>query len=124
MAVYMTKEQYKKPHLSTPHAMIGCAAVSYIVIQSCAGMNLLFPDFVRKFIDPRQLGRIHGLSGTFLLLLATLTLLGGINTDWFRERVAGYPWYASLVVPLIIYAAVVKQVVFKGKDARKPKKQS
>jgi len=124
LAVYTTKEQYKKPHLATPHAMLGCATVCYIIVQSCAGLNLLFPNFVSKFINPRQLGRMHGLSGSFLLLLATVTILGGVTSDWFKERVTGPLWFASIAAPLLIYVAIAKQVWFKEKDERKPKKQS
>jgi hypothetical protein len=56
--------------------------------------------------------------------MATLTTLGGVTSDWFRERVQGLPWFACLITPLVIYAAVAKQVWFKTKDKRQPKKQS
>jgi hypothetical protein len=122
--VYSTKEKFDKPHFQSPHALVGCAAVGYIVMQSCAGLNLLFPQFISQFINIRQLGRMHGLSGCVLLLVATLALLGGLNMDWFRERVTGWPWFVCLAVPLIIYASIAKQVLFRGKDERKPKKLS
>lgn len=124
LAVYTTKEQYQKPHLATPHAIIGFTTVCYILVQACAGMNLLFPNFVSKFINPRQLGRMHGLSGSFLLLLATLTLLGGVTTEWFQERVTGLPFIACAATPVVIYIVIAKQVWFKVKEERKPKKQS
>jgi len=124
LAVYTTKEKYQKPHLATPHSMIGFATVCYIIIQACAGLNLLFPNFVSNFINPRQLGRMHGLSGSFLLLLATLTLLGGVTTDWFQERVTRLTFLACAATPVVIYAVIAKQVWFKVKEERKPKKQS
>lgn len=98
--------------------MIGAATVCYVLMQLCAGLNLLFPQFISKFVNVRQLGRMHGLSGTFLLLLATLTLLGGINTDWFQARVTGPVWYACVACPLIIYGFIAHQVLItKGKQS-------
>ena len=121
MAIYFTKEQKGKPHLSTPHSMVGAATLCYLLMQSCAGLNLLFPQLISKFIDVRQMGRMHGLSGAMLLLLATLTLLGGVMTDWFQERVPVPAWYACLASPLVIYGLIATQVLA-GKS--KSKKQS
>ena len=91
--------------------MLGAATVCYVLMQLCAGVNLLYPQFISKFVDVRALGRMHGLSGTFLLLLATLTLLGGVNTDWFQERVTGPVWYGCVACPLIIYGLIAMQVL-------------
>jgi len=116
LAIYFTKEKYGKPHLSTPHSMLGAATVCYVLVQLCAGVNLLY---LSKFVDVRALRRMHGFSGTFLLLLATLTLLGGITTDWFQERVTGPAWYACVACPLVIYGVIAMQVLnpSKTKDA-------
>ncbi len=97
-----------------------------MLVQTFAGTSLLFPQFIGKFINPRQMGRYHGLSGSVLLLLGTLALIGGINTEWFKERVVGLPFLASVAVPLVIYAAIARQVWFKVKSTsdHKPKKQS
>jgi len=99
--------------------MLGAATVCYVLMQLCAGTNLLYPQLVSKFVDVRVLRRMHGLSGCFLLLLATLTVLGGVTTDWFQERVSGPAWYACVACPLTIYGLVVMQVLIPSK-----KKQS
>ena len=116
LAIYFTKEKYGKQHLSTPHAMLGTGTVCYLLTQLCAGFNLLYPQFIGKFVDLRSLRRMHGLSGTFLLLLATLTVVGGVTTDWFQERVNGPVWYTCLACPLIIYAFIAAQVLFPNKN--------
>ena len=115
LAIYFTKEKYGKAHLSTPHSMLGAATVCYVLMQLCAGINLIYPQLIEKFVDVRALRRMHGLSGTFLLLLATLTLVGGVTTDWFQERVTGPLWYACVACPLIIYGLIVMQVLFSKK---------
>jgi len=111
LAIYYTKEQSSKPHLSTPHSIFGAVTLCYLLMQLCAGVNLLFPQFISKFVDMRQLRRMHGLSGTFLLLLATLTLLGGVTTDWFQSKVRGPAWYACIACPLVIYSQIAMQVL-------------
>jgi len=111
LAIYYTKERYGRPHLSTPHSMLGAVTVCYVLIQTCAGINLLYPQIIGKFADVRAVSRIHGLSGTFLLLLATLTLLGGVNTEWFHERVTGPVWYVCVACPLAIYSLVAIEVL-------------
>jgi len=97
--------------------MLGAATVCYVLMQVCAGINLLYPQFISKFADVRAVRRMHGLSGAFLLLLATLTLLGGVNTDWFQERVTGPVWYACVACPLVIYSLIAVQVL-SPKDKR------
>lgn len=111
VAVYFTKEQHGRAHLSTPHSMVGAATLCYLLIQLCAGVNLLFPQFISKFVDVRQLGRMHGLSGATLLLLATLTLLGGITSDWFYDRVSPTAWYVCLACPPLIYSFTALQLM-------------
>lgn len=111
LAIYFTKEQYGKSHLSTPHSMVGAATLCYLLMQLCAGLNLLFPQLISKFIDVRQMGRMHGLSGAMLLLLATLTLLGGVMTDWFQDRVPAPAWHVCLACPIIIYGLIATQVL-------------
>jgi len=93
--------------------MVGAATLCYLLMQLCAGVNLLFPHFVRKFVDLRQLGRMHGLSGMMLLLLATLTLLGGVTSDWFHDRVHGPAWYVCVACPLVIYSFIATQLLWR-----------
>ena len=99
--------------------MFRAATVCYAMIQLCAGVNVLFyPEFVSKLVDRRVLGRMHGLSGTALLLLATLTVLGGVTSDWFQTRVDGPAWYACLACPPVIYCFVAVQVWTGSKNKR------
>jgi hypothetical protein len=118
LAIYLTKNKYGKPHFATPHGLIGCATAGYILVQTCAGLGLFFG------IVPRSAARVHGFSGTFLMLMGTLTVLGGVNSDWFQEHVTGVPLYACFAVPLIIFTIIATQVIFKKKEERKPKKQA
>lgn len=119
-AVYVTKQQNGKPHLSTPHSMAGAATLCYLSVQLCAGVNLLFPQLIGKFVDVRQLGRMHGLSGAVLLLLATVTVLGGLTSDWFSDRVPQWPvWYVCLTCPPLIYSFIATQVFLKNNNKNK-----
>jgi len=54
---------------------------------------------------------MYDIAGAFLLLLATLTVLGGVNSDWFQDRVQGPVLYVCFTCPLIIYAIVLSQVI-------------
>ena len=126
-AVYLTKERNGAPHLSTPHSMAGAATLGYLLMQLCAGLNLLFPQLVVKFVSLRQLGRMHGLSGSLLLLLATLTMLGGLMTPWFQGRVAAaVVWYVCLACPPAIYSFIAAQVLLRNsaRQASDKNKQS
>jgi len=104
--------------------MVGAATLCYLLMQLCAGVNLLFPSFVSKFVDVRQLGRMHGVSGAVLLLLATLTVLGGVTSEWFHERVPGSAWYACVACPLLIYGFIAVQVLGRFNNKNKENKQS
>ena len=91
--------------------MAGAATLCYLLMQLCAGVNLLFPRLISKVVDVRQLGRMHALSGATLLLLATLTLLGGLMTDWFYGRVSAVAWYVCLACPPVIYSFTACQLM-------------
>jgi len=64
VSVYYSKQQHGRAHLSTPHSVLGAATVCYLLVQLCAGLNLLYPQFISKFVDLRVLRRMHGLSGS------------------------------------------------------------
>lgn len=120
-AVYLTKERSGRAHLSTPHSMVGAATLCYLLLQLCAGMNLLFPGLVLRRVVPdvARVGRMHGMSGAVLLLLATATMLGGLTTDWFHDSVAAeWAWYVSLVCPVLIYCLTAVPVLMNSDKSK------
>ena len=118
-AVYYTKEKYQKPHFATPHGITGCIVLCYLCVQLVAGFNVMFPQIIAsKFVPYARLRMMHGYSGTFLFFLATLTLLGGVTSDYFKELVQPPVWYVCLAAPLLIFATIVAQVVFKKSSSK------
>lgn len=118
-AIYYTKEKFEKPHLTTPHGQLGFNVIIYLVVQSLAGINVSYPQLATKLVSYGLLRRMHGYSGLFLFLLSSLVMLGGINSDWFKERVTGIAWYMCVVAPFLLLALLLKQVLLK-KPTSKP----
>jgi len=110
-AVYFTKEKFNKPHLATPHGQLGGVVIAYLLVQSCAGINVLYPALATKAVPYGLLRRMHGFSGVFLFLLVTLVLLGGVSSDWFKERVPFSIWCACVAAPVVQWGLVLKQVL-------------
>lgn len=118
-AIYYTKEKFEKPHLTTPHGQLGFNVIIYLVVQSLAGINVSYPQLATKLVPYGLLRRMHGYSGLFLFLLSSLVMLGGINSDFFKERVTGIAWYMCVVAPFLQLALLLKQVLLK-KPKSKP----
>lgn len=114
-AIYFTKEKFKKPHLTTPHGQLGCVVIVYLLVQTCAGLNVLYPAMATKVVPFGLLRRMHGISGVFLFLLVTLVLLGGVNSEWFKERVPFNIWCVCVAAPVLQFGLILKKVLLSGR---------
>lgn len=116
-AIYFTKEKFGRPHFATPHGQVGLAVVIYLLVQCLAGANILFPSVATKVVPLGTLKRMHGFSGLFLVFLATLAVLGGLSSDWFKEHGTGVVWYLCLASPVVLWGFLVKQVLWRSRGA-------
>lgn len=113
-AIYYNKEQQGKPHLKTWHGIIGICTIVYTLIQFIAGHNLTVLNFIsRKFVNYNSLAMYHATSGTFLYVLACLSLSLGIYSNWFSKSTPFYVWYLCFALTGLLGLIVTNQVTAK-----------
>ncbi len=109
--IYYNKEENGKLHFTSWHGLIGVATIAYTVVQYLAGHNLtIFNSFVRKFIPYNKLSIYHATSGTFLYVLACISLSLGIFSNWFSSSTPFYIWYLSFALTALLGLIVTNQV--------------
>jgi hypothetical protein len=135
-AIYYNKEENGKPHLTSYHSYIGryfcyhkfnsisgikeliyfkgIVTIVYTCIQFVAGHNLTVMNFlVRKFVNYNALALYHATSGTFLYVLACLSISMGINKMWVKDDTPFYIWYMYFAVTALLGLIVTNQVTEK-----------
>ncbi|CAF0796281.1 unnamed protein product [Brachionus calyciflorus] len=118
-AIYYNKEERGKPHLKTWHGILGIATIVYTIVQFVAGHNLtIFNSFVRKFVSYQSLSMYHATSGTFLYVLACLSISLGIYSNWFSESTPFYVWYLCFAITAMLGLIITNQVTAKYVTSR------
>lgn len=88
--------------------------IIYTVVQFIAGHNLtVFNFFIRKFVKYQSLCMYHATSGTFLYVLACLSISLGIYSNWFSESTPLYVGYLCFAITAMLGLIVTNQVTAK-----------
>lgn len=96
-------------HLTSWHSLLGVSTMAATLLQAVCGVLLIFP----KLISPRSFPRLrlyHATCGLVAYLLATVTLMSAMFTDWFQASVSGIYWYVFLFLPLFPALVVMNQI--------------
>ena len=113
-AIYYNKEEHDRPHLTSWHAYVGIATIIYTCIQFFAGHNLTLLNFIaKKFVNYQSLALYHATSGTFLYVLACLSISLGIYSNWFSNETPFYIWYFCFALTAMLGLIVTNQVTAK-----------
>ncbi|KAG9260643.1 cytochrome b561 domain-containing protein 1 [Astyanax mexicanus] len=113
-----SKNVSELPHLTSWHSLLGVATLAATVLQAACGVCLLFPKLLGIHSVPR-LRLYHATCGLVAYLLATVTVMGAMFTDWFQATVKGVMWYGFLLLPLFPALVVMNQIT----NAFLPKKK-
>ncbi|KAL7837135.1 hypothetical protein SRHO_G00268460 [Serrasalmus rhombeus] len=97
------------PHLASWHSILGVATLVATALQAACGVCLLFPKLLGISSMPR-LRLYHATCGLVAYLLATITVVAAMFTDWFQAAVKGATWYGFLLLPLFPALVVMNQI--------------
>jgi cytochrome b-561 domain containing protein 2 len=112
--IYYHKEFKSRPHLTTWHGLIGFITIIYALIQFIGGHNLtILNNIASKFIPYRTRCMYHATSGTFMFVLACVSLSLGIFSNWFSEATPFYIWYLAFALTSFLGLIVANQVTNK-----------
>lgn len=94
--------------------LLGIATILYTFVQFLAGHNLTVLNFIaRKFVNYNSLAMYHATSGTFLYVLACISISLGIYSNWFSNSTPFYVWYLCFALTALLGLIVTNQVTAK-----------
>lgn len=104
-----SKNLSERPHLATWHSLLGVGTLAATLLQAACGICLLLPKLLRV-ASPARLKLYHATCGLVVYLLATVTVVAAVFTEWFQATVKGVVWYAFVVLPLFPALVVMNQI--------------
>ncbi|CAM4731688.1 unnamed protein product [Leuciscus chuanchicus] len=96
-------------HFTSWHSLLGITTMAATVLQAMCGVFLLFPKLISTYSFPRW-RLYHATCGLVAYLLATVTVMSAMFTDWFQASVTGPIWYIFLLLPLFPALVVMNQI--------------
>ncbi|KAL1772131.1 cytochrome b561 domain-containing protein 1 isoform X2 [Sigmodon hispidus] len=102
--IISSKIRSELSHLVSWHSWIGALTLLATGGQALCGLGLLCPRAARVSRVAR-LKLYHLTCGLVVYLMATVTVLLGMNSVWFQAQIKGAAWYLCLALP--VYPALV-----------------
>lgn len=84
-SIYVNKNNNGKAHYQTIHSYCGLATYIGTLIGTFGGIANNYSNALKSFIKPIQIKVGHGMAGSLIYLLATVTICLGINQTWTNE---------------------------------------
>ncbi|KAK1799959.1 hypothetical protein P4O66_006486 [Electrophorus voltai] len=104
-----SKNVSERPHLATWHSVLGMTTLAATLLQAACGTCLLLPKLLGAPLLPR-IRLYHATCGLVAYLLATVTVMASMFTDWFQATVKGAMWYGFVLLPLFPALVVMNHV--------------
>lgn len=105
-----SKNVSERPHLVTWHSLLGICTLAATLIQAACGVCVMFPKLLRLTLPTHRLKLYHATCGLVVYLLATVTVMSAMFSDWFQATVKGVAWWAFLLLPLFPALVVMNQI--------------
>lgn len=105
-----SKNVSERPHLVTWHSLLGIGTLAATVLQAACGICVMFPKLPCLSSSLPRLKLYHATCGLVVYLLATLTVVSAMFSDWFQATVKGVVWWAFLLLPLFPALVVMNQI--------------
>ncbi|KAM7423401.1 hypothetical protein PAMA_011115 [Pampus argenteus] len=105
-----SKNVSERPHLVTWHSLLGICTLAATLLQAACGICMIFPKLLRLSSPPQRLKLYHATCGLVVYLLATVTVMLAMFSDWFQATIKGVAWWAFLLLPLFPTLVVMNQI--------------
>lgn len=109
-SIFINKNNNGYPHYQTIHSYCGLATYLGTLIGTFGGIANKYSNSLKSFIKPIQLKVGHGMAGSLLYVLATITICLGINQTWSNEADAQLR-LATIAILLVSSAFVVTKSI-------------
>lgn len=108
--IYVNKVNGGRDHFTTWHGLLGLCTVISCVGQALAGITLLFPFLIKRFVSLAQAKIYHATYGLLNYTLVTIVLNLALWSNWASSNITGVYWYASLGCVDVLALVVMTQV--------------
>lgn len=105
-----SKNVSERPHLVTWHSLLGICTLAATTLQAACGVCMIFPKLLRLSSSLPRLKLYHATCGLVVYLLATVTVVSAMFSDWFQATVKGVAWWAFLLLPFFPALVVMNQI--------------
>ncbi|OQV13422.1 putative Cytochrome b561 domain-containing protein 1 [Hypsibius exemplaris] len=103
--IFINKNQFKRPHLTTYHSWLGLSTFLYAVLQSLGGLFIMYPKWKPSFAPGTANMKVyHAVSAASLMLCASATMFFSNYSLWFAKHKLNTTVYAT---GMWIYPAVL-----------------
>lgn len=106
-----SKNLSERPHLASWHSLLGVATLVATAFQAACGLLVLVPGLSSSLSSSlSRLKLYHATCGLVVYLLATVTVVLSMFSDWFQATVKGAAWWVLLLLPLFPALVVMNQI--------------
>ncbi|XP_068598825.1 probable transmembrane reductase CYB561D1 [Brachionichthys hirsutus] len=97
-------------HLVSWHSCLGACTVASTLLQALFGVFMIFSKLLRLSASLQRLKLYHATCGLVVYLLATVTVVLAMFSDWFQASVNRAAWWGLLLAPLFPALVVMNQI--------------
>ncbi|MEQ2164564.1 hypothetical protein GOODEAATRI_007932 [Goodea atripinnis] len=108
--ILASKTVSELPHLVSWHSLLGFSTLTASLLQAACGICVIFHKQLRLSSSPAQLKLYHATCGLVVYLLATVTVILAMFSDWFQATVKGIGWWVFAMLPLSPAMVVMNQI--------------
>lgn len=110
IAVYVNKDLKGKHHLTSWHGLIGLITAISCLVQAAAGIFLLYPNLIPKFITLAKAKIYHSTYGLLNYLLVVVVVNLGLWSNWANRNISTPFWYMCVACIDVLALVVMNQV--------------
>ncbi|KAM4581820.1 putative transmembrane reductase CYB561D1 [Fundulus diaphanus] len=108
--ILASKNVSELPHLVSWHSLLGSCTLAASLLQAACGICVIFHNQLHLSPSPARLRLYHATCGLVVYLLATVTVMLAMFSDWFQATVKGLAWWVFAVVPLFPALVAMNQI--------------
>ncbi|XP_034442751.1 cytochrome b561 domain-containing protein 1 [Hippoglossus hippoglossus] len=105
-----SKNISERPHLVSWHSLLGICTLAATALQAAVGICVIFPKLLHLSSSLPKLKLYHATCGLVVYLLATVTVVLAMFSDWFQATVKGVTWWAFFLLPFFPALVVMNQI--------------
>lgn len=108
--VYLNKEINNRNHFVSWHGKFGLATMVGAVCALLGGVLAKYAMSIKNWIRPINMKMYHATAGMIVFILAMTATALATYSNWFKNRVSGWPGRIAFWVPVVLAVCVARQV--------------